>query len=379
MKKRKDRTAPLRTEIRILFSNICYAENKKNEVAWWLEAQKVSGSPVDAYGMAETMLSRNHDPEDYASDYTFTQNEVASQLNNNPHVETNILYTRDPLRPTITEPNVNAQHKGVSWVKIDRSSERQKDIAYGAAYLPNRSTTNSLEYSLSIVNAINEQVQEHRTRGCVIVLAMDANIPFKGPNTCSKNMKLLDIILKTTNLVVLNWTEMASGFFTRHRADQKSQLDLMLVDRELLPRVKKLIINREVNFGSDHCILDLRISASNRPSTLTQTSQKKSHEWNESCADPYSERLNSQLTDWMTQPNLTINRESDHINDILSQQRIDDLEHSLVKAIKDSYDASVPHNTRTNNIRQRRAPGIDHAIRILIQDREWHENAIKNR
>ena len=268
----------MRTEIRILFSNICHVENKKSELEWWLEAQTTTGNTVDAFGMAEPMLINRHADEQFVPQYEFTQTDAESDINTNPHTKTCILYTQSPLRPTITEPNVNKQHKGISWVQKDRRNEAQKDIAYGAAYLPNRSTSNTIEYSMSLVEAIKEQVAEHRARGCVVILAMDANIPFKGPNICapgSKNLKLLNIILSETQLVVLNWTEMTTGFFTRHRADQKSQLDLMLVDRELLSRVKRLIINRELNFGSDHCVLDLRLHAEHKPNQLQSTRKKR--------------------------------------------------------------------------------------------------------
>ena len=94
------------------------------------------------------------------------------------------------------------------------------------------------------------------------VRAMGYNCPFvaKGVMTHKRPNEIYwKKLLSITRMTVLNWENSTKGFFTRTRGNERSELDMILADKEAIGRIKVNILE-SVNLGSDHCVVELTIS-----------------------------------------------------------------------------------------------------------------------
>ena len=170
-------------------------------------------------------------------------------------------------------------------------------------------------------------------------------------------------------MIVLNWTVKTSGFYTRRRSDQKSQLDLVLVDRDLYPRIRSMTIDRATDFGSDHCILDVRLHSTLPTSHKRTPHTTKVHNWSQDCQQGYDAALTDPITSWI-ETTTSLNHSLTHMDKHQRAQNITTITNQLTDTIKNAYNSTVPNYNKTHDDRPRRAPSADHKIRLLLSDRE---------
>jgi hypothetical protein len=89
-----------------------------------------------------------------------------------------------------------------------------------SAYLPNKSSRNTMEYIKAVAAYIIKLVDKAVKGGCPAIIGIDANCPFKEPRVFppAKNSPILRIILEEAGiqgggkLRVINWEPRTKGF-----------------------------------------------------------------------------------------------------------------------------------------------------------------------
>ena len=302
----------------------------------------------------------------------------------NPHLSTAILYRTHSPDVTFTEDvsfiegtEHTAEHMGLSMIEMMVQNEPFPSVHLLAAYIPNRSATNTVEYTTSLANAIISAINNGTSQGCPVILALDANCPFaqKAVFPPSANSPVLRRILNEAGvpsgrrLVVMNWVADTQGFFTRTRAGQAShQLDLFVVTDDIANRCT-MSISPEINFDSDHCIIQLYMRSYTPEKAQESSTTVKKYIWSEQGKIDYRGALEAPLQVYAKQ-SLNILSYNDSEKQKPNHESVDKAVRSLVTIILSACDKALEFTNKTTTKRAPRAPAQDGHVAAAIKYRE---------
>lgn len=371
---RASKQATTRT-IRLCFININHLLPRWEEVASWLEGESARGKPTDVLMFAEPVLPPNTETlPNMPFGYKLAPANPPSTLVENQHLSTAILFRTHAPDVTYTDDVSFDQHLGLSFIEMITMNEPFPSIFVGTTYLPNRSRQNTAEYTTSLVNAIISSIKRFIDQGAPVILALDCNCTFKEREKFppSQNSPMLRRLLDeigggTMNLVVLNWVDTTTGFYTRWAAHQApSQLDLILVTPDIAHRCR-LQICKSINFDSDHCLLNLEFlsRASTKAKPIMRT--KEIYVWENSMAQSYQTALAKTLATTSTGIAGLLSPHSPRpptYNDVVHYTN------NLTSSIATAYSSTVPHRTVSNTDRPPRPTAENHATATALIARE---------
>jgi hypothetical protein len=98
-------------------------------------------------------------------------------------------------------------------------------------------------------------------------------------------------------MTVLNWENGTQGFHTRTRGAERSQLDMILAEKEAVGRIKLRILEK-VNLGSDYCVLELAITTRANYKERDQHKGTYKYHWKETDREKYWQALQQPLSSW---------------------------------------------------------------------------------
>ena len=165
-------------------------------------------------------------------------------------------------------------------------------------YVPNLNVTE--EYTPSLFDTAATAVHRIVRMGAVPLIGMDSNCPFKSPGQYpnSRNARYLQKFLEDLDLSVLNWDPRATGFISRVRGKEQSQLDLLIGPRCLLDRMHSLNIDKRIHFNSDHCGVDLALSMRLDRAPATKGRAYTKYTFSEDNIAKLVAELNRKLPEW---------------------------------------------------------------------------------
>ncbi len=210
-----------RGRVRIILQNVNDLTKRKGELGWFLENEEREGRPVLAYCMTEPMI-----PEGWKEGMRRIRVDDAKQRERPISMKHHGVVT-------VRELELEHKHMGITWVAIEMGATQKGQCApYG-----------DIRGSQGMQReATAHAATEVRAMGYAVLVATDFNCPFKerGILANSKHNAVYWKKLRSiTGMPVMNWEQTSS------RA-QKSQLDMVLVDRELVISGQK---------GYDHCMI----------------------------------------------------------------------------------------------------------------------------
>ena len=274
----------------------------QTELEWYLGERKRQGRQLLALCMTEPSAGLWTGDCLRRGEYDITEKNVESALTNNKHLETGALYLKHSSVATARELTVKEKHLGTCWLAIETGQADSKQIAICTMYFPTATSKSGRAYKESLLTALHTQITEVRALGYAVALVTDFNCPFVAKGVLAKtrvNSLYWQKLLAITGMQVLNWESSTTGFYTRTRGGQRSQLDMVLADKEAAERIL-VNIQEEVNLGSDHCIVELRISTTAAPKLRNVARPTYRYAWKQSLQAAYDEALLQPLLAWQT-------------------------------------------------------------------------------
>lgn len=336
--------------------------------------QESIGDPIDAWLIAEPVL-RLAELEEMLTDYSISVSEPHASVTN-PHLQTAIIYRSTSPDISITEDCAYEKHTGLMVVEILVQHEPFPSILVGSGYLPNRSETNTEAYINEVADSIINTVNMGCKAGSPVIIMLDANCAFKRPFVMppSKNSAVLSRILDTAGasynnrLVVVNWAQTTSGFYTRTRAGAApAQLDLALATSDIAHRLR-LSILEDVNFDSDHCNLSLHL-LSNTPLKHSTAPPRPKHlyEWDPVLLVPYHTHMITPLNTFKASIGRML---AAHPASQPTYKHSITFTKALASTIVTSYIATVPFKVHASVQRPPRPPGPSNIATSLMAKRQ---------
>ena len=155
-------------------------------------------------------------------------------------------------------------------------------------------------YTASIYETLSKNVTVIIELGGLPLITMDGNCPFKwaGHSPNGRNYRYLSAFLKKHNLIILNWCPKGSGFFTRVRGAEQSQLDIMIGPACLIEHIQSIRVRPDIHFGSDHCGVELILSHRPKPAPVPIPRKVRIYEWSKQSEEKYCRELERKLPAW---------------------------------------------------------------------------------
>jgi hypothetical protein len=303
--------ASSRASLRIVLLNINKLDGRAHELNWWLQTQIDRGDPVDVLLLTEPVTGPISDllihPE-----YTITAPDVHSPFSSNPHFPTCALtYNRSAVaalspaptydRASVASPPLAGampEHRGITYIRVSPLGGDCPVVILMVIYVPNPNAPE--DYTRSLYETASKAVCLIREMGAVPLVSMDSNCPFKSPGQFpnSRNARYLSEFLTDSQFLVFNWDPKASGFNTRIRGKEQSQLDLVIGPQSLLRRMTRLTMDSRIHLGSDHCAVDLSIAMKLGHIPVTKGRSYIKYNFSEANISKFVEALTRLLPEW---------------------------------------------------------------------------------
>ena len=384
--------------LRLAYININkLSQTKTNEINMWLSQQHSVRAPVHALLLTEPVIKG----EDMQFDprYELTEATAQHEENLNPHLDTRALFLNNDPLITITNhtQDIKPLHTGITWLKIHAviqgAQHQPEDLFVASVYIPNKNKTNKEEYITSIYNTLKEHTIQLGNHPTIIFMDPDSNCPHDAPRSPStgRNKKPLYEFLEETNMQVLNWTsKLKTGFHTRFRKGQRSQLDLSLANKAALAHVRDMHIRRKVNFMSDHVLLDVTLSTQRRSAIKQAPTTRTDYYWEECHRPVYEDELKSPLKQWTEEthawtkqleaetPQQKDSRRGTTAQATTIKKALSTRVKLLESEILAAYKRAVPHREITSTPENTGQQKIDKQLAVLINERESQREVLED-
>ena len=369
------------------------------EITEWLEDQREKSETVHALLLAEPVAAGSEEQLSVPAGYRLTGETAASERNKNPHLDTRAIYNDELADVTIIEATEETRplHRGVTWIKVlspepekrsmhENDRALMKDINIAAVYIPHVNKTNTAADVKSIYTALREQIARMYAKSEPVMIMMDTNCPHKAPEepTSNRNREELYSFLEDTGMQVVNWTEKTkTGFHTRFAKGSSAQLDMVLANEAAIQRIDRLDILKDVSFGSDHVLLDMKIRHVKSRKQSTVPTEHTTYMWDElKCGEEYPESLKRNTRKWLEEAQewrkklegeTSTEKEKRRTNRAARKKLGKQLQRTTValeKIILDTYKGVVPHRVNVYKHKNRHEKKPDVVLSELIKHRE---------
>ena len=190
------------------------------------------------------------------------------------------------------------EHLGITFTRISSTDLHCPAIYTAAVYIPSPNCPEA--YTASIYKTLSKNVTFIVELGGLPLIAMDGNCPFKWPGHSppGRNFRYLAAFLKNHNLQILNWCPKSSGFFTRVRGAEQSQLDIIIGPPSIIEHIREIRVRPDIHFGSDHCAVELTLSHKPKPAPAPIPRLVRIFEWSKKSEENFCRELELKLPAW---------------------------------------------------------------------------------
>jgi hypothetical protein len=190
------------------------------------------------------------------------------------------------------------EHRGITYIRVSPLGGDCPVVILMVLFVPNPNVPE--DYTRSLYETASKAVCLIREMGAVPLVSMDSNCPFKSPGQFpnSRNARYLSEFLTDSQFLVFNWDPKASGFNTRIRGKEQSQLDLVIGPQSLLRRMTRLTMDSRIHLGSDHCAVDLSIAMKLGHIPVTKGRSYIKYNFSEANIAKFVEALTRVLPEW---------------------------------------------------------------------------------
>ena len=274
--------------------NINRLSTSIDELNWWLEEQINGSRKCHVFHMTEPLLTPTLISKIHPS-YSISSPNPPSELSQNPHFSTCTLINTHGDTATISPATMPDEHLGITFSRISSTDLHCPPIYSAVVYIPSPNCPEA--YTTSIYETLSKNVTYIVELGGLPLIAMDANCPFKHPGDCpaGRNYKYLAAFLKKHKLVILNWCPKGSGFYTRVRGAEQSQLDIIVGPASIIDHIEEIRIRTDIHFGSDHCGVELLLSHRPKPAPAPVPRKVRIYEWSKESEEAYCRELELRL------------------------------------------------------------------------------------
>jgi hypothetical protein len=248
----------------------------------------------------------------------------------------------------------------VSFCKAHLPDNSFTDLYIGAVYVPNASSC-APTYTKTLYGAIRSKLIDIKETGSEALIGLDANIPYSHPDEVivTRNSRLINDLIEEFDLVVLNWLPCVAGFATRG----SHQLDIFLATRPVATSVTSLTIDPLINFGSDHCAVNLTMKISCLTKADMTPRESTIYDWSlQSSRTNFENSLIAPLDAWDTKVHAGPQDTDLH-------SFVKNTTESLTSTIISAATSSVPHVRSTHRHGTRRTFPWPNSIQPLIRAR----------